>query len=124
MTTIPKPPVYRVALYQLSLLLLVCGVLLLFGDVRGWSVMTGGLIQIIPQAWFTRQAYRYTGARQVHLVVRAIYQGETGKVALTAALFVITFVVLKNLNFLVLMSTFIVMIPVQWFFTVRILNHR
>ena len=122
MTTIPKPPMYRVALYQLSLLLPVGVILLLFGDARGWSVMLGGLIQIVPQAWFTRQAFRYTGARQAHLVVQAMYQGETGKVVLTAALFVVAFVGLKNLNFLVLMSSFIVMMPVQWFFTIRVLK--
>ena len=122
MTTIPKPPMYRVALYQLCLLLPIGSILLLIGDARGWSVMLGGLIQIVPQAWFTRQAYRHTGARQAHLVVQAMYQGETGKVVLTAALFVVAFVGLKNLNFLVLMSSFIVMMPVQWFFTIRVLK--
>lgn len=88
----------------------------------GYSVLVGGVIQVVPHAWFARQAFKYTGARQTHMVVRAMYQGETGKVVLTAALFVIAFSELPNLNFLVLMSTFILMIPVQWYFTVRLMK--
>mgnify|MGYP000013312168 CR=1 FL=1 len=123
MTTIPKPPVNRVALYQMYLLLPFTGVAFLLDAVIGLSVMVGGVIQVIPHAWFARQAFKYTGARQTHLVVRAMYQGETGKVVLTAALFVIAFSELPNLNFLALMSTFILMIPVQWYLTVRLLEY-
>jgi ATP synthase protein I len=82
----------------------------------------GGLIQIGPQAWFAHQAFKYTGARQVDKVVRAIYWGESGKVVLTAALFVTTFILGKQLDFLAVFSAFTVMIPIQWFITVRILN--
>ena len=84
--------------------------------------MIGGLIQIVPQAWFARQAYKYTGARQVGLMVRAMYRGETGKIVLTAAMFVTTFILWKQLHFLAVFSAFIVMIPLQWFITIRILK--
>tara|TARA_B110001452_G_scaffold125488_1_gene104148 strand:+ start:1774 stop:2145 length:372 start_codon:yes stop_codon:yes gene_type:complete len=122
MTTIPKPPVNRVALYQMCLLMPITGIAFLLDAVMGYSVLVGGVIQVVPHAWFARQAFKYTGARQTHMVVRAMYQGETGKVVLTAALFVIAFSELPNLNFLVLMSTFILMIPVQWYFTVRLMK--
>jgi len=123
MTTIPKPPFNRVALYQMCLLLPITGVAFLLDAAVGLSALVGGVIQVVPHAWFTRQAFKYTVARQTHLVVRAMYQGETGKVVLTAALFVIAFSELPNLNFLALMSTFILMIPVQWYFTVRLMKY-
>ena len=122
MTTIPKPPIHRVALYQLMLLLPLSGLTLFVSQVIGWSVLIGGLIQIAPQAWFARQAYKHTGARQVDLVVRAMYRGETGKIVLTAAMFITTFVLWKQLNYLAVFSTFIVMMPLQWFITIRILK--
>jgi F0F1-type ATP synthase assembly protein I len=50
--------------------------------------------------------------------------GETGKITLTAALFVATFVLLRQLNFLTVFGAFIVMFPLQWIFTIRILNQK
>tara|TARA_B110000879_G_C10798036_1_gene365445 strand:+ start:107 stop:475 length:369 start_codon:yes stop_codon:yes gene_type:complete len=122
MTSILRPPLHKVALYQLLVLLFLSGVSLLESRVMACSVMIGGLIQIVPQAWFAWRAFRYTGARQVGLVVRAMYQGEVGKVVLTAAMFVVTFLLWKQLNFLAVFSTFIVMMPLQWFITIKILK--
>ncbi|MGB2002979.1 MAG: ATP synthase subunit I, partial [Porticoccaceae bacterium] len=86
MTTISTPPIQRVALYQLLILLPVCGIVSGFDVTLAGSMLVGGLIQIIPQAWYARQAFRYRGARQVNKIVRAMYWGESGKVILTAAL--------------------------------------
>ena len=122
MTTISTPPLYKVALYQLLILLSFCGIVAGFDKILASSILVGGLIQIGPQAWFAHQAFKYTGARQVDKVVRAIYWGESGKVVLTAALFVTTFILGKQLDFLAVFSAFTVMIPIQWFITVRILN--
>jgi len=122
MTTISTPPLYKVALYQLLILLPFCGIIAGFDKILASSILVGGLIQIGPQAWFAHQAFKYTGARQVDKVVRAIYWGESGKVVLTAALFVTTFILGKQLDFLAVFSAFTVMIPIQWFITVRILN--
>lgn len=122
MTTISTPPLYKVALYQLIILLYCCGIAAGFNNSLASSILVGGLIQIGPQAWFARQAYKYTGARQVDKIVRAMYLGESGKVVLTAVLFTTTFILMKNLDFLVVFSAFTLMIPLQWFITVRILK--
>jgi len=123
MTTISTPPLYKVALYQ-TLVLLVVGGFLAIGDiVLAFSVLVGGFIQIGPQAWFARQAFKYTGARQVDKVVRAMYLGESGKIVLTASLFVACFILWEQLNFLAVFSTFILMMPVQWMITVKVLKH-
>ena len=123
MTTISTPPLYKVALYQTLILVTVGGSLALGDVVLAFSVLVGGFIQIGPQAWFARQAFKYTGARQVDKVVRAMYLGESGKIVLTASLFVACFILWEQLNFLAVFCTFIVMIPVQWMITAKILKH-
>ncbi len=123
MTTISLPPVKRVALYQLAFLLPVGGVLLVWSSVLAYSVLIGGLIQICPQAWFTRQAFRYAGARKVQSIVRAMYWGETGKIVLTTVLFTVSFMMLKPLYVSALFASFVVMILVQYLAVIILLKH-
>ena len=115
MTTISLPAVKKVALYQLALLLPASAALLGWDAVVAYSALLGGLIQVIPQAWFARQAFRYAGARRVHAIVSAMYWGETGKVVLSAVLFTTTFLMISPLNVGALFSSFVIMILVQWF---------
>ena len=122
MTTISTPPLYKVALYQTLILSIVGGFLVAENAVLAISVLVGGFIQIGPQAWFARHAFKYTGATQVNQIVRAMYWGESGKIVLTAALFVTCFVLCDQLNFLAVFCAFIVMIPVQWIITLRVLR--
>ena len=122
MTTIPKPPLNRVALHQLAILLPVYGALLLLDNRLANSVLVGALIQVVPQAWFARQAFKHTGAKQASLVVGAIYRGETGKLVLTAALLVAAFTLFKDWNYVALFTAFIAMIPLQLIFTKRALQ--
>lgn len=115
MTTISLPAVKKVALYQLALLLPAAVALLGWDAVVAYSALLGGLIQIIPQAWFALQAFRYAGARRVQSIVSAMYWGETGKVVLSAVLFTTTFLMISPLNVGALFSSFVIMILVQWF---------
>ena len=115
MTTISLPAVKKVALYQLALLLPAAVALLVWDAVVAYSALLGGLIQIIPQAWFALQAFRYAGARRVQSIVSAMYWGETGKVVLSAVLFTATFLLVSPLNVGALFSSFVIMILVQWF---------
>jgi ATP synthase protein I len=124
MTTIPKPPLTRVAIYQLAALLPASGLLLLMDTVLAYSVLVGGLVQIVPQAWFARQAYKYSGAQQASLVVRAMYRGETGKVVLAATLMAVLFTLHKQWNFFALFMAYIAMIPLQLIFTKRALQKQ
>ena len=122
MTTISLPAVKKVALYQLALLLPASAALLGWNMQIASSVMLGGLIQIFPQAWFARQAFRFAGARRVQSIVSAMYWGETGKVVLSAVLFTATFLLVSPLNVGALFSSFVVMILVQWFLVFTILK--
>ncbi len=122
MTTIALPAVKKVALYQIALLLPASAALLGWDTVVAYSVLLGGLIQLIPQAWFARQAFRYAGARRVQSIVSAMYWGETGKVVLSAVLFTATFLLVSPLNVGALFGSFVAMILVQWFSIFRVLK--
>ncbi|MEZ5530593.1 MAG: ATP synthase subunit I [Porticoccaceae bacterium] len=120
--TIEVPPVGRIALIQL-LVLAVAGLGLLPVDkTLSCSLMMGGVIQIGPQAYFTRLAFRYRGARQTPKILRAIYWGETGKLLLTAVLFGLTFSYVKPLHVPMLFLGYGAMVIVQWFCAHKVLN--
>jgi ATP synthase protein I len=122
MTTISLPAINKVALYQLALLLPASAALLGWNTVIAYSVLLGGLIQVFPQAWFARQAFRFAGARRVQSIVSAMYWGETGKVVLSAVLFTATFLMVNPLSVGALFSSFVIMILVQWFLVFTILK--
>ena len=123
MTTISKPAILKVTLYQLAVLILLVGILSFEDKLLALSALVGGLIQIIPQSWFSRQAFKYAGASNVDKVVQSMYRGELGKVVMTATLFAILFTVDKQWNYIALFTTFLLMIPLQWFLTQRSLRH-
>ena len=123
MTTIPKPELVKATLYQLAALLLLVAFISMTDKLMAVSALMGGLIQILPQAWFSRQAFKYAGANNVGKVVQSMYRGELGKVVMTAALFAIVFTVDKQWHYLTLFTTFFVMIPLQWFLVKKALRH-
>lgn len=122
MARIAPPPVHRIALFQLLILTLISVALLPIEQSLAASAALGGLIQIIPQAWFTRQAYRYSGARQIRNVVNAMYRGETGKILLTAALFAVVFKMASWVNPVTFFLTYGAMILVQLLSAAKLLN--
>lgn len=123
MTTIARPAILRATAYQLAVLLLIVAMFSVVDRTLAVSAIAGGLVQISPQAWFSWQAFKYAGARQVDLVIKSMYRGEAGKVVLTAVLFAILFTVNKQWNYPVFFTTFLLMIPLQWFLTKKALEH-
>jgi ATP synthase protein I len=110
-------------MYQLAVLLVLVVMISMTDKLMAVSALMGGLIQILPQAWFSWQAFKYAGASNVDKVVQSMYRGELGKVVMTATLFAILFTVDKQWNYLALFTTFLVMIPLQWFLTQKALRH-
>ena len=122
-TTIPKPELLKATMYQLAVLLVLVVMISMTDKLMAVSALMGGLIQILPQAWFSWQAFKYAGASNVDKVVQSMYRGELGKVVMTATLFAILFTVDKQWNYLALFTTFLVMIPLQWFLNQKALRH-
>ena len=92
MSAIKKPPVARILLIQVVMLLLLTVTGWLWsGTVSAYSVFLGGLISVIPNAYFAYKVTRFSGARSTERMVQSAYIGEVIKLALTAAGFALVF---------------------------------
>lgn len=84
---------------QLAALLLLTGLSYWgLGLVFAYSVMLGGCISIIPNAYFANKVFRVSGARAMESMVRNAYVGELIKLALTGAGFALSFVLVNPLH--------------------------
>ncbi|PAU86921.1 hypothetical protein CK507_12465 [Pseudomonas sp. WN033] len=98
-TPFHRLPAFPVLLLQSLVMLGVAAILWFFqGPVAGYSGLLGGLIALVPNAYFAYRVYRYSGARSARAIVRELYSGEAGKLILTAALFVLVLVGVKPLE--------------------------
>ena len=95
---IARPPVHWITFLQLALLISLCLCVLAFDIVLAYSVLSGGLIAIVPQAYFALLAFRWRGARSARAIARSSYVGQLGKYVLSIAGFALVFAVLRPLN--------------------------
>ncbi len=110
---IARPPVYRITLAQLVILVLLCLVLLVSDKVRAYSVLSGGLIAILPQAYFAALAFRWRGARSARAIARSSYAGQVGKFLLSIAGFAVVFVALRPLDAPAVFAGYVAMLVIQ-----------
>jgi ATP synthase protein I len=110
-----KHPALAVCCIQLALLLPVALVLVIVSKVVAYSALLGGALFILPNAYFTAYAFRYSGADSAPRVAQAIVWGETGKLALTIVGFAIVLHVVQPLSVPALMITYALMITSNWF---------
>ncbi len=90
-SSIPKPLLYRISAAQLLVLLLVAAALYSLDSLVAFAWILGGLVQVIPSAYFGFYAFRYRGARATHSLLQSMYRGEVGKFVLTLLGFAFAF---------------------------------
>jgi len=90
-TSIARPPVYRVVMMQFGLSLILALIALIHSFEAGYSALLGGLTSAIPNSYLIWRSFRYRGARSVGQVVQSFYQGESGKFILTVVCFAVIF---------------------------------
>lgn len=110
---IARPPVHRITLAQLLILILLCLFLLVSDTVRAYSVFSGGLIAVIPQAYFAALAFRWRGARSARAIAHSSYAGQVGKFLLSIAGFAVVFVTLRPLDAPAVFVGYLIMLAVQ-----------
>ena len=111
---IARPPVHRITLVQLVLLPLLCaGLWLLRGQVSAVSVLCGGLVAILPQAYFAARAFRWRGASAVRQIARASYAGEIGKFILSVAGFALVFAAVRPIEGAAVFIGYLAMLLIQ-----------
>ncbi len=99
-------------------ILMICGVALatglLAGADQGVSVLAGGLVAFLPNAYFAIRFVRPLAGGTPRQILNRFYAGEAIKLALTAVLF---FCVLQvpAVKPLPLMAGFIAALPAFWF---------
>jgi len=110
---IARPPVHRITLAQLAILTLLCLPLWAIDLVFAWSLAAGGLIAIIPQAYFARLAFRWRGAKSARAVARSSYAGEIGKFLLSVAGFAVVFATVRPISGLAVFAGYLAMLAIQ-----------
>jgi len=121
---IARPPVYRITLAQLAILVPLCLVILALDEVRAYSVLSGGMIAILPQAYFAALAFRWRGARSARAIARSGYAGEVGKFFLSFAGFAAVFAVVRPIDGLAVFAGYLVMLTIQIFGSWLLLSRR
>lgn len=104
----------KVLLGQVLMATLVASGFLLMGAWKSaLSALLGGLVALIPNLYFAYRLHlvRHAGARKV---VNAFYSGETIKLALTAALFILALQI-PAVDFLILLLGYTAVLSVFWF---------
>ena len=55
------------------------------------SAIIGGVVCVLPNAFFARQLFRYSGARAARQIVNGFYKGEAYKLMLSVSMFALVF---------------------------------
>ena len=110
---IERPPVHRITLAQLAILVPLCLLLLAYDKVCAYSVASGGLIAIVPQAYFAALAFRWRGARSARAIARSSYAGEVGKFLLSVAGFAVVFATVRPIDGLAVFVGYLAMLAIQ-----------
>jgi len=110
---IARPPVHRITLAQLALLAPCCLVLVAIDRVFAYSVLAGGLVAILPQAYFAVFAFRWRGARAARGIVRSGNAGAAGKYLLSAVGFALVFALLRPVDGAAVFGGYLAMLAVQ-----------
>lgn len=108
-----RPPIHRITLAQFIILVLLCLVLLASDRVLAFSVLSGGLVAILPQAYFAALAFRWRGARSARAIARSSYVGQVGKFLLSVAGFAAVFVALRPINAPAVFAGYLGMLVIQ-----------
>lgn len=112
--TTSRSAAYKLLGIQLVIAVVVALLLRIYSGVGpAYSALMGGLIFILPNAYFTHCAFRGNVQKSPHLLVRLFYMGEAGKLVLTVVLFILGFVLLESLQVMILFMMYIAMIMIN-----------
>ncbi len=111
---IRKPPTHRlIGLQCLATMVLAVAGWGFIGWIAGKSLLLGGLIVVLPNAYFAWRAFSYNGTRSVARVVGGFIQAELGKLLFTGLLFAAVFKWAEPLHYIALFAGFVVVLLVS-----------
>lgn len=110
---IARPPVHRITLAQLAVLAVLCLALMVLDTVWAYSVLCGGLVAVVPQAYFAAKAFGARGATNARAIARSSYAGEIGKFLLSAVGFAAVFILLRPVSGAAVLAGYLAMLVIQ-----------
>ena len=106
--------VVKILSYQVLIILIVtAGFAVTGGGQQALSAALGGVAAFIPNLYFALRIQRSAG-QEARKIVNSFYAGESGKLLLTAALFVMIFQV-SNIQILPLLVSYMAALSIFWF---------
>ena len=109
----PRRSVWRVLALEAGLLTIAALAAWIANPATTQAVAAGGLVFLLPHAWFAERVFRKQGARAAREVTQGFYRAETGKFVLTAAGFALAFVSLGPGQAAYLLGTYVVLYVVN-----------
>jgi ATP synthase protein I len=109
-----RSTVIKIISYQiLIIIIMTAGFALTGGRTSALSAVLGGAAAFIPNLYFALRVYKSSG-QEARKIVNSFYAGESGKLLLTAALFIMIFQ-LPNIEILTLLAVYTAALSVFWF---------
>lgn len=106
--------VVKILSYQVLIILIVTtGFAVKEGGHQALSSILGGAAAFIPNLYFALRIHRSAG-QEARKIVNSFYAGESGKLLLTVALFMMIFQV-PNIQILPLLVSYVATLSVFWF---------
>lgn len=88
--------VKRLLVVQIGLTMLVALITwFCAGVLAGWSAILGGMVSVVPNAYFAYRFFQYHGANAANQIVKSFYRGEASKLLMTMVLFTLVFTTLS-----------------------------
>lgn len=112
----------QVHLLQLALISAISLLLMLKDFTSAYSAFIGGLLYIIPAAWFSLRVLAKGQLRSPKQILANVYTSEVGKVLLAIALFSLTFAWVSPLNGFALFTTYILLQLSGWYLQLKMNN--
>ncbi|WP_454781542.1 ATP synthase subunit I [Legionella sp. WA2022007384] len=119
-----KRGIVRLWLIQLSVTLVFAALCaLVYGTNAASSALLGGMVCIVPNAYFASKLFRYQGARSARQIVNSFYKGEALKIVISIFLFTAVFLLFK-ITPLAFFASYIMILMTHWFAPLIIVNKQ
>ncbi|KTD69450.1 MULTISPECIES: F0F1 ATP synthase subunit I [Legionella] len=87
------------------------------------SALLGGIVCIVPNAFFASKLFKYQGARSAKQIVNSFYKGEALKIVISIFLFTAVFLLFK-ITPLAFFASYIMIQMTHWFTPLIIINKQ
>ncbi|STX46565.1 ATP synthase subunit I [Legionella gratiana] len=119
-----KRGIVRLWLVQISAtLVLAAFCALAYGVNAAISALLGGMVCIIPNAYFASKLFKYQGARSARQIVNSFYKGEALKIIISIFLFTAVFLFFK-ITPLAFFGSYIMILMTHWFAPLILINKQ